>query len=105
MFTPNGLSVIERQRSISARERGGAGLGQRGKDAEPARVGHRARQVRRADALHPALDDRVLDAEHFGDPGLESHGFSSRPGPAAGIVRTGLTTRPPDPKRQLELYN
>src|SRR3546814_6238709 len=48
-------------------------LGQRRQYAQAARVRHRARQFGIADALHPALHDRMLDPQHFGDACLENH--------------------------------
>jgi hypothetical protein len=49
-------------------------LRQAGDDAEPAGRRHRRRQLGEADIVHAALDDRVLDLEHFGDFGL--HGLA-----------------------------
>ena len=45
-------------------------LGQPGDDAQTAGVRHRRRQFREADIVHAALDDRMLDTEHFGDTGF-----------------------------------
>jgi hypothetical protein len=57
-----------------------AGLGQRGDDAKAAGVGHGAGHIGRTHALHPALDDRVFDFEHFGDARLEGHRIFPRIG-------------------------
>ena len=54
-------------------QRLGRRLRQPGENAEPARVGYRAGESGDADRLHPALDDRMLDVEQFGDAGLEGH--------------------------------
>ena len=70
-FTPNGLSVMSRQRSISLPQRLRRRLGQRGEEAERAGVGDGRDQLGAADPLHAALDDRVLDAEHFGEARLD----------------------------------
>src|SRR5690606_4014157 len=42
-------------------------LGESGDDAQAAGVGHRRGQLGEADEVHATLDDRVLDAEQFGD--------------------------------------
>ena len=49
-------------------------LRQAGDDAEAAGVGDRRCHLGKADIVHAALDDRMLDAEQFGDAGL--HVFS-----------------------------
>ena len=66
-FTPNGLSVMSRQRAISLASSSGRPLGQAGDDAQAAGVGHRRRELGEADIMHAALDDRMLDAEQFSD--------------------------------------
>ena len=53
----------------------GRALRQAGDDPEPARIGDGGGHLGKADIVHPALDDGVLDPEHFGDGGL--HGVSS----------------------------
>ena len=45
-------------------------LRQAGDDAETAGVGHRGGEFGAPDEVHAALDDRMADAEHFGDGGL-----------------------------------
>ena len=47
-------------------ERLGCRLRQRGQEAQRAGVGHRGDELRRRDALHPSLDDRVVDIQQFG---------------------------------------
>jgi hypothetical protein len=69
-FTPNGLSVISRQRAISCASSSGVRLREAGDDAQAAGVGHGRRHLGEADEVHAALDDGVLDAEQFGDAGL-----------------------------------
>ena len=54
-------------------QRLGGRLGQCGDDAKAASVRYRAREFGIADALHPALHDRMFDTQHFGDARLESH--------------------------------
>ncbi len=46
-----------------------------GNDPEPARIRHRRGHFGQSDEVHPALDDRMLDPEHFGNRGL--HGVPS----------------------------
>jgi hypothetical protein len=58
-----------------ARQQLGRALRQAGDDAQPAGVGDGRGQLGKADEVHAALDDGVLDAEQFGDAGL--HGPSS----------------------------
>src|SRR3546814_9505400 len=45
-------------------------LGEASDDPQAAGVGHRRGQFGIADEVHAALDDRMLDAEEFCDPGL-----------------------------------
>jgi hypothetical protein len=52
----------------------GRRLGQGGEKAQGSGVGHGADQGRGADPLHAALGDRMLDAEHLGEAGLDGHG-------------------------------
>src|SRR6185369_9803450 len=52
------------------RERFGRRLRQPGDDAKASRLRHRRRHLGEPDVMHSSLDDRVLDAEHFGDPGF-----------------------------------
>jgi hypothetical protein len=47
-------------------------LRQRGEYPEPPCVRHRRCELRVPHPLHPALDDRVLDAQHFRDLGLHA---------------------------------
>ena len=49
-------------------------LGQAGDDAEPTGLRNRGGHLGEADKMHAALDDRMLDAEQFGDARL--HWFS-----------------------------
>src|SRR5437016_1690374 len=42
-------------------------LRETGDDAQSAGVGDRRREFGKSDVVHAALDDRMLDAEHFGD--------------------------------------
>ncbi len=68
-------------------------LRQAGDDAEPARVRHGGGQFGEADVVHAALDDRVLDAEEFGDAGL--HGVLRRSvrRPGTPVAWTGRSRR------------
>ena len=43
-------------------------------DAEAASVGDGGRQLREAHVVHPALYDRVADAQGTGEPGMQHHG-------------------------------
>src|SRR5690606_10446063 len=54
----------------------GGGLGQGGEDAQVLGVGYRGGELRVADVVHAPLDDRVLDAEKFGDPCLHDVSLS-----------------------------
>ena len=47
-------------------------LRQPGDDAEPAGIRYRRCQFGEADIMHAALDDRMADAEHFGDGGAQT---------------------------------
>jgi hypothetical protein len=76
MFTPKGLSVIARQRSISALNAAGVGWVSAVRMPRPPAFDTAAREFGVADALHPALDDRMFDFQHFGDACLESHSRS-----------------------------
>ena len=49
----------------------GRRLRQRGHEAKRAGVGHGGNQLGAADPLHAALHDRMLDAEHLGETGLD----------------------------------
>jgi hypothetical protein len=83
-FTPNGLSVMSRQRAISGPSRSGVcWVRPVITGAQAAGVGHRGGQLREADKVHAALDDRVLDAEQFSDASL--HGAT--PENAARVVQ------------------
>ena len=74
MFTPNGLSVsVAHLRDLVADL---VELPRRRlDDAEPARVRHRRRELGPGDVAHGRLHDRVLDAQHLGDP--RAHGVGS----------------------------
>ncbi|MNZ92962.1 hypothetical protein D3C78_1120100 [compost metagenome] len=71
-----------------ARQILGGRLGQRGEDAQAAGVGDRRGHLGAADPHHAALDDRVLDAEHFRDTGFHCSAASwfwvSEAGPGDG---------------------
>jgi len=45
-------------------------LGEPGDNAEAASIGNSGRHFGKADIVHATLDDRMLDAEHFGDGGF-----------------------------------
>src|SRR6478609_9134062 len=80
-LTPNGLSVRSRHLAISlARSR--RGLGERGDEAERARVGHGGNEFRATDPLHPAVHDRVLDAERLGEVRRQTHRGAIRIAPS-----------------------
>ena len=65
-LTPNGLSVRPRQRAISLTRSSGVGwVSAVMKPSAPA-LATAATSSAAADPLHPALHDRVLDADHFG---------------------------------------
>ena len=66
-FTPNGLSVMSRQRAISLASSSGVRCVKPGDDAEAARHSTPRRRARRSHVMHAALDDGMLDAEHLGD--------------------------------------
>ena len=59
-LTPNGWSVMSRQRSISLGQILRRRLRQTGDDAEPAGIRHCSRHLGIADVMHAALDDRML---------------------------------------------
>jgi hypothetical protein len=46
-------------------------LRQPGDDGEPAGIGYGGGKRGKTDIMHPALDDGMRDAEHFGDGGLQ----------------------------------
>ena len=72
LFTPKGLSVIPRQRSISLRRSSGVGWVSAVSIPKAPGVRHRRGEFGIADPLHAALDDRVLNAQHFRDLGFHA---------------------------------
>ena len=58
---------MSRQRAISLASSSGVRCVSAGDDAKAAGVGHGGGHFGKADIMHAALDDRMLDAEHFGD--------------------------------------
>ena len=62
-------------------------LGETCDQSQPPRVGNRRGQFREADEVHAALDDRVLNAEQFGDASLHAVSWSGPP------VRSGHRRR------------
>ena len=65
-------------------QRRGRRLGQSGQYAKTAGIRYRTREFGIADALHAALNDRMLDFEHLCDARLESHA----PSPSSGSYLT-----------------
>ena len=53
-------------------------LRETGDNAETTRIGHRRCHLGKADIMHAALDDRVLDTEHLGNAGLHGPALLSR---------------------------
>jgi len=51
----------------------GRGLGQRSNQAQPTGFGHRGGQLGSSNPHHSALNDGVLDLEHFGQPGADQN--------------------------------
>ena len=70
-LTPNGLSVRSRQRAISLVRSSGVGWVSAVMKPERAGVGDGGDQFGASHPLHAALDDRVLDADEFGEPRLD----------------------------------
>src|SRR3546814_9309380 len=64
----------------------GRGLRQRGENAETAGIRHRRREFCAADPHHAALDDRMLDAEQFGEACADRHFGDIRIAPSRRMV-------------------
>ncbi len=77
-FTPNGWSVISRQRLTSLRRSSGVGWVSPVKEPSAPALATAALQLGPADPLHAALHDRVFHAEHFGEARLDHLLFPRR---------------------------
>ena len=64
-FTPNGLSVISRQRAISLPRSSGVGCVSAVRKPSAPALATADGQLGAADPLHAALHNRVLDPEHL----------------------------------------